>query len=320
MPAMRVLAADIGGTNSRLALFGVDGCIVQERARNDEFDGFTPILEAFARRHGAPDAACLAVAGRVDDGVVWMPNRGWTLHDDALAAVVGAPLCMINDFHAQALAVAQLSASDLVPLDDLAPTAGAARVVLGAGTGLGEAYLIPEGDDWRVVPGEGAHGRFGPRDEREIGFLRHLMKAFPDHVSVERVASGPGLVRAYDYLRGAAPRHPRMVDEVPGAIIIEEGLAGRCPHAAGALEIFLDTLADEAATVAIKCNAGMVYLSGGMAPRLLPRMVDRFRAAFCNKGRYRSWLETVPVRLVVHPDPGIRGAELAARALLAQTR
>jgi len=316
MPPMKFLAADIGGTNSRLALFGSEGCIVQERAQNDEFDGFTPILEAFVARHGKPDAACLAVAGRVDDGVVWMPNRGWTLRAEALAAVVDGPLCMINDFHAQALAVGQLSPSDLVPLDDLPPVSGAARVVLGAGTGLGEAYLIPEGEDWRVVPGEGAHGRFGPRDAREIGFLQYLMASFPDHVSVERVASGPGLVRAYDYLRGDAPRHPRMAEEVPGAVIIEEGLAGRCPHAVGAIEIFLDTLADEAATIAIKCNAGMVYLSGGMAPRLLPRMTDRFRAAFCNKGRYRSWLETIPIRLVVHPDPGLWGAQLAARALL----
>ncbi len=316
MRPMKLLAADIGGTNSRLALFGPDGCLVQERAQNDDFDGFAPILEAFVARHGRPDAACLAVAGRVDDGVVWMPNRGWTLYAEALSQVVGAPLCMINHFHAQPLAVAHLPSSDLVPLDDLAPVAGAARVVLGAGTGLGEAYLIPEGEDWRVVPGEGAHGRFGPRDEREIGLLRHLMTIFPDHVSVERVASGPGLVRAYDYLRGSTARHPRMADEVPGAVILEEGLAGRCPHAAGAIEIFLDTLADEAATVAIKCNAGMVYLSGGMAPRLLPRMAERFRAAFVNKGRYRSWLETIPIRLVVHPDPGLLGAQLAARALL----
>ena len=193
---------------------------------------------------------------------------------------------------------------------------GAAQVVLGAGTGLGEAYLIPEGDGWRVVPGEGAHGRFGPRDEREIGLLRYLMALYPGHVSVERVASGPGLVCAYDYLRGDAPRHPRMAEEVPGAVILEEGLAGRCPHAEGAIEIFLDTLADEAATVAIKCNAGMVYLSGGMAPRLLPRLAARFRAAFVDKGRYRSWLETIPIRLVVHPDPGLLGAQLAARALL----
>jgi glucokinase len=313
---VKLLAADVGGTNSRLALYGPAGCLARSRTHNDAYDDFAPFLSAFVSTHGAPDAACFAVAGRVDDGAVWMPNRGWTLHQNALAAIVGAPVVLINDFHAQALAVAQLSAPHLVALDHNAAHPGAPRVVLGAGTGLGEALLLPEGDGWRVVPGEGGHGRFGPRDERELGLLRFLMEDFPHHVSVERVASGPGLVAAYDYLRGDRPRHQRMHTEVPAAVILDEGLARRCPFAVGALEIFIDTFADEAATVAIKCNAGMVFLSGGIAPRLLPQMAPRFRAAFCNKGRYGSWLGTVPVRLVVHPEPGLLGAKLAAQTLL----
>jgi glucokinase len=313
---VKLLAADVGGTNSRLALYGPAGCLAHTHAKNDAYDDFTPILSTFVSTHGAPDAACFAVAGRVADGAVWMPNRGWTLRQSVLARIVGAPLVLINDFHAQALAVAQLSASDLVALDDNAAHPGAPRVVLGAGTGLGEALLLPVGDGWRVVPGEGAHGRFGPRDEREVGLLRFLMQDYPDHVSVERVASGPGLVAAYDYLRGDRPRHRRMETEVAAAVILDEGLAHRCPFAVGALEIFLDTLADEAATVAIKCNAGVDFLSGGIAPRLLPQMANRFRAAFCNKGRYGPWLRTVPVRLVVHPEPGLLGAKLAAQALL----
>lgn len=313
-----LLVGDIGGTNARLALVRGGEVIREGRSRCARWTSLAPMVSDFlAGATTSPDAACVAVAGPVRGGRVVMTNLGWSLETDEVARAAGCPLRLVNDFHAQAVAMPLLGPDDSVPLcpgtrDEAAPIA-----VLGAGTGLGEAIVARDGrGDWLAVPGEGAHGRFAPRDERDVALLRTLWRRWPDHVSVERVVSGPGLVNVYDHFRGDAPRHAEMDTEDPAAVVVRLGLAGTCAASVAALEVFAGAYGEEAATLALKCNAGIVYLTGGVTPRVRPALEAHFRPAFVGKGRYGAWLETVPVRIVTHPDPGLMGAAVLAGALL----
>ncbi len=315
-----LLVGDIGGTNARLALLRGGEVLREERSPCARWRTLAPMLTDFlARGDVRPDAACIAVAGPVRGGRVPMTNLGWVLETEVVARAAGCPLRLVNDFHAQAIAMPRLTPEEYLTLcpgerDDTAPIA-----VLGAGTGLGEAIVAPDGrGGWLAVPGEGAHGRFAPRDERDLALLRALWQRWPDHVSVERVVSGPGLVNVYDHLRGDAPRHPEMETEDAAAVVVRRGLAGTCSACVATLEIFAGTYGEEAATLALKCNAGVVYLTGGVTPRVRPVLETHFRPAFVGKGRYGPWLETVPVRLVTHPDPGLMGATVLAEALLSR--
>lgn len=318
---MRVLVGDVGGTNTRLALYEGDTRLAVTKVRNTEHGGLAGIARAFvaaqAERHGRPQAACIGIAGPVRRGSVHMTNLGWRTDEAEMSAAVGAPCRLINDFHAQALAMPRLRPGEYESIggDEAGVEDDAPRVVIGPGTGLGEAFLVPGPRGWIAVPGEGAHTRFAPRDERELVLLRHLMALFPGHVSVERVVSGPGLVTVYDHLRGDGPRLPAMADEEPAAVISREALAGGDPHCCAAVDVFVGVLGDEAASLALKVNAGVVYLTGGIPPRIAPLIRSGIRRSFDTKGRYSTWTKTVPIRLVLHPDPGLLGARVMAESL-----
>lgn len=317
---MRVLVGDVGGTNTRLALYDGAEAVAGFEVRNAAHAGLAQIAAGFVAEHGArhgrPQAACIGIAGPVRRGAVVMTNLGWRTDEAEMSAAVGAPCRLINDFHAQALAMPRLAPGDYESIggDESRVEADAPRAVIGPGTGLGEALLVPGPAGWIAVPGEGAHTRFAPRDDREIGLLRFLMARHPDHVSVERVVSGPGLVSVYDYLRGEAPRLPAMASDDPAAVITREALAGGDPHCAAAVAIFVGVLGDEAASLALKVNAGVVYLTGGIPPRIAPLIRSGIRRAFEAKGRYSAWAKTVPIRLVRHPDPGLLGARVMAES------
>ena len=318
---MRILVGDVGGTNTRLALYDGPDEVVVQKVLNAGQSGLAAIARAFvathATRYGRPQAACIGIAGPVRRGAVEMTNLGWRTDEVEMSAAIGARCRLINDFHAQALAMPRLQpdAYETIGGDESRVEADAPRVVIGPGTGLGEAFLVRGPAGWLAVPGEGAHTRFAPRDEREIGLLRHLMTLFPRHVSVERVVSGPGLVTVYDYLRGDRPRLPAMAVEDPAAVITREALADGDPDCCATVDIFIGVLGDEAASLALKCNAGVVYLTGGIPPRIAPLIRAGIRRAFDTKGRYSTWTKTVPIRLVKHRDPGLLGARVMAESL-----
>lgn len=310
---MRLLVGDVGGTNTRLAMLDDGATTARLDARNAEHRGLEALVAAFTEAHGRPDAGCVAVAGPVRRGRVEMTNLDWRVDEAGLSAAADAPCRLINDFHAQALAMPRLGPEHYEALgDDTAVDATAPRVVIGPGTGLGEAFLIPALDGWTAVPGEGGHTRYAPRTAREIELLEHFTARYGAHVSVERVVSGPGLVAIYDFARGDAPRHPAMAKRDPAAVITDEALAGGDAHCVEAVEIFIGALGDEAANLALQVNAGLVYLTGGIPPRIRPLLAARLRAAFEAKGRYEAWAKAVPIRLVLHPDPGLLGAQVMA--------
>lgn len=313
----RVLVGDVGGTNCRLALYEGDRLRSSRTVASASVSGLAAavdefLVDEFLEGGISIASACFGVAGPVVDGRCVLTNLGWTVEADALSAQLGAPVRLINDFHAVALAVPELTSGDSVALDELPARPDAPIVVLGAGTGLGEAFCVPSPSGWIVVPGEGAHSRFAPKTPVEMGLLTAFQQRYGAHVSVERVVSGPGLAAVYDFLRGEAPRHSDFAGLTTPAVVSRLGADGGCGICVEALEIFVDTYADEAAALALKCNAGAVYLAGGIAPRILPQLRARFRRAFEDAGRYRSLLSRVPVRVITHPEPGLLGAWIGA--------
>ncbi|MEE2786418.1 MAG: glucokinase [Myxococcota bacterium] len=311
---MRLLVGDIGGTNTRLATYDGQTLSNLRRWRNRSLGSLDEAIEAYMAEELPFDAACLGVAGPVQHGRAPMMNYPWVIHQAQMTRLIGAPTRLVNDFHAQALAIPTLDGSDVEPLDQLPDGPADNLVVLGPGTGFGEAILTRTSHGWHVVAGEGSHGRFAPQNERQVGLWRFLSRRYPDHVSVERVVSGPGIVNIYEFVTENLPQDPRVSGPDKAAQITQLAIEGRCAHCVEAVEIFVDVFADEAATMSLKCLADRVYLAGGIPPKILPFLRARFRAAFENKGRYRTIQQAVGIRVVHHADPGLVGAGIGALA------
>ena len=300
-----ILAGDIGGTKTLLLLAHADALrpVKEERFENRDHPDFSAILARFLG-HQRPASACFAVAGPVSGNRADMTNLPWTLDGHALTVELGFPVRLINDFEAVGYGIDALAESDLETLQAGEPQPQGVRAVLGAGTGLGEGFMVWQGDGYQVFPSEGSHADFAPADERQEGLLHYLREKY-GHVSWERVVSGPGLADIYAYLGGG---------EAEPAVIAEAALAGSDGAAAGALDIFVSGYGAEAGNLALKLlPKGGLYVAGGIAPKILTKMKSGgFMGAFLAKGRFGSLLATIPVHVVKNPNVGLLGAALAA--------
>lgn len=323
-----ILAGDVGGTKTALGLFEERGglrVLREDIFRSAEF----PSLEAVAARlvgagpAGPIDAACFGVPGPVVDGRCVTTNLPWKVEERSLAAAIGAGrVRLVNDLEAAGYGVLGLGEASMATLQAGAMRPGN-RVLVAAGTGLGEALLVWDGRRHRVVPSEGGHADFAPRAEREMELLRFLGKDL-EHVSVERVLSGPGLHGVYRFLRGrGAEPEPgwltrRLAEEDPSAVVSQAALAGGDPVCAEALDLFVSVYGAEAGNLALKALAlGGVYIGGGIAPKIRPALEDgRFIRAFRAKGRLESLMADIPVALVLEPRAPLLGAASIARSLL----
>lgn len=337
---MRVLAADVGGTNARLALVDVEGDRAVVRARQQvavaEHTGLAEPVAAFLAAHAGaapPERACVGVAGTIVGRAAKVAgvNMPWSVDADVLERTCGLPrVDLVNDFYAAARGIELLSPADLHPIPPSDPAGslealpGQPRAILGAGTGLGQAFLVPAaGGGWQVVPSEGGHRDFAPRDVREDRLLAWLRARF-GRVSTERVLSGPGLVNIYRFLvevegMPACAEVDQATGPGQGPEITERGLARTHPTCVTALEMFVDAYGAEAGNVALTVIAtGGVYLAGGIAPRVLVHedTCARFRRVFDDKGRFRDLLDSIPVYVITNPDLALLGAarEAALRA------
>lgn len=300
------LLGDIGGTHTRLALYrdGRQGVI--GRYRNREFAD----LPSIVRHHlqtldlPAPRTAVLAVAGPLErDGAVTLTNRGWRLEPTALAAELGlASVDLLNDFTAQALGIPHLEPDECIALNPAEPWPHAPRAVLGPGTGLGVSGLLPTPNGWLALSGEGGHVTLPPADARESALLDALRIQW-GHISAERVVSGPGLLALYNHLAIEAGA-PSL--SAPPEVTTR---AGRDPLADAALGYFFAFLGTISGNLALTLGArGGVYLCGGILPDLQrPLRASAFHERFCAKGRYRAYLEAIPIYLVTAPDTAFRG-------------
>ena len=319
-----ILAGDIGGTNTRLAL--MDGAGKTLFAKTFP-SGSTPTLDAlvctFMELAGRrpPETGCLAVAGPVVDDVCRVTNLPWVVDGRSVAAASGIRhVRVINDFHAAALGVAALGPDGTVSLGGKPPVDGLPKVVMGPGTGLGVAMLIHDGDRYQPVPTEGGHRDFAPRTEQQVDLWRFLT-ARHGRVSYENVLSGRGLYAIYECLAVASPRRvnptttARLGTEDPAAVVSTLGMAGEDEMCQAAVDMFIAILGAEAGNLGLGTLArGGVYVAGGIAPRLSARLVGgAFRGPFDAKGQMADLASTLPAFLVVEPALGLRGAWEAAR-------
>jgi glucokinase len=309
-----ILAADIGGTNSRVALFEPGGHtpIAVETYRSHAWSGADELLRDFLARHPASlTAACIAVAGPVQDGKSRPVNLSWGLDERRLALALDVPtVALVNDLEANAHGIAVLEPAELAVVNAGEPEAVGNRAVVSAGTGLGEAGLWWDGSRHRAVAGEGGHADFAPRTELEVELYRYLAADY-GRVSYERVCSGGGIVNIYRFLRDRR-RGSKSVDaSAPSpAAISADAAANPSGISAQAVDLFLSIYGARAANVALAFLAtGGVYLGGGIAPRMVERLEDGpFMRAFTDKGRLSSLLARIPVSVVLDDRTALRGA------------
>ncbi len=326
-----VLAGDIGGTKTLLGLYRVEGgapALLREKLyATRDFKTLEEVASDFLSGAWAIDAACFGVPGPIIGGVSHATNVPWTMEERALARALGVPGArLINDLEATAYGMLQLQESEIAVLQHGDPPASRAPIaVIAAGTGLGEAGLVPlEDGRWRSVATEGGHADFAPRGREQIELLEYLSDQF-DHVSFERVLSGPGLVNIYKFLEARTPgAEPQwLADEFAratdaAAVISEAALKGRDPRCVEALRIFTDIYGAEASNLALKFMAlGGVYVGGGIAPKILATLgAGGFVRAFLAKGRLDKVLARIPVRVSLNPAAALIGAARCAMELL----
>lgn len=309
---MRVAAADIGGTNARFALAEIDGGKVVSLSepmvfKTAEYTGLASAWAAFGKAisEPLPRNAGLAVAGSVTGGPVRLLNSHWVVDPATVADELQLDsFRLLNDFGAMAHAVDALGESDFthlcgpeVPL----PKCGAISV-LGPGTGLGVAVLQRREAGIVVLETEGGHVHFAPLNDAQEA-VSEALRARYGRTSVERVVSGPGLG---DIVRNLAP------DSRDDAAVWASAIEGNEAATRAALSLFLDCYGAVAGDLSLAHGSLGVVLMGGLTNRLahiLP--TSGFHAHFCDKGRYQARMESTPVKLVTHPQPGLFGAAAA---------
>jgi glucokinase len=317
------LLADIGGTNARFALEtapGAVGAIVTLACA--DYSRFEDCLLAYldGRQCGQVRHAVIAIANPVGQDTVAMTNHHWAFSIAAARAELRLDtLLVVNDFAALAMAVPSLAPSDLATIGGGTARARAVIGLVGAGTGLGVAGLIPAEGRWIALQSEGGHVAFSPSDERELAVLRYCWKRYA-HVSAERLVSGPGIALIYQALaerRGAADGIDLSTET-----IVARALAGADPLCMEALDCFCGMLGTVAGNVAVTlCAHGGIYIGGGVIPRLGSYFAaSPFRARFESKGRFSAFNAQIPTLLITAPYPALTGAatllsqHLAARS------
>jgi glucokinase len=306
------LLADIGGTNVRFATLAPDGKIgAVEAWLTALYPDFAAAVRTYAEIAGAPlpfERAAVCAAGPLDGDRIALTNCAWTISRGEIARATGAAeVVLVNDFAAVARALPVLGDQDLVHFGGAAPLDHAPKVVLGPGTGLGVAGLVPgEAGTWTVVAGEGGHIDLAPHDEREIAILFHLIREH-GHVSVERVLSGPGLETLY--LAIAALDGVARKAKPAAADIAKAARAKTDPLAVETVHLFTGWLGAVAGDLALAFGGrGGVYIAGGIVPRWGDMFdVSLFRRRFEAKGRMRNFLHPIPTYLITAKDLAFRG-------------
>lgn len=299
-----ILLADIGGTNSRCAIGTASGAIEHLRVfRNAGFPQLQLLLEAYLSTLSAiqrPCRAALAIAAPMQGDEVQMMNIDWHFSRMTLQQNLGLDeLLVLNDFAALAWALPVLHPQDLTQLGGGLPVAGFPKLVLGPGTGLGVASLVPVGKSWQVVAGEGGHVTLAASDDSEAELIGKARERI-GHCSAERLLSGPGLALLHQLLHGGAAL---------SAEAIGERIAAGDPAALATLDAFFRLLGTVAGNAALTLGAlGGVYIGGGIAPRYAAQFAHSgFRERFEAKGRYRDYMQAIPVWLITAPQPTLLG-------------
>jgi glucokinase len=319
-----VLAGDIGGTKTNLAVFttesGLRAPLAEASFPSRDYPSLEVLVQEFlARTQTKIDIASFGVAGPVVNRKSKITNLPWMMDEACLADALGiASVHLLNDLLALAYAVPFLTDKDLHVLHKGYAVSGGTIAVVATGTGLGEAYLIWDGTTYRAYASEGGHADFAPSNTLETGLLHYLLERF-DHVSYERVCSGSGLANIYDYLKdGGYAEEPDWLaekmlsahDRTPVIVKAAQDEDRPCKLCQATLGMFISILGAEAGNMALKVIAtGGVYLGGGIPPRILSA-IERgpFMEAFGRKGRMSKLMEEIPVHVILNPKAALLGA------------
>ncbi len=351
-----LLAGDIGGTKTILRLVESQGQAIAPVAElktlktlyefqysSPEFPDLSPMVRKFlaasAEQVGSlptPQKACFAIAGPVVNNTSSLTNLTWVLDAKRLEQELAIEhVTLINDFAAVGYGILGLEPSDLLTLQEGEPQFNAPIGVIGAGTGLGEGFLVRLGDSFQVYSSEGGHADFSPRSELEFQLLKYLLERHDiSRISVERVVSGQGIVAIYQFLRDRQFADESL--EVGKVVRIWESETGKSdktvdPAAAIAIaaaqesdrlsmqtmQIFVEAYGAEAGNLALKLLPyGGLYLAGGIAAKNLSLIKSgSFLQAFNDKGRVSPLLKRVPVHVILNPQVGLIGAAICAARL-----
>ena len=319
---IRVISGDIGGTKTRLAIFEVDGARLlvehEQTFASRDFAEFRELLGIFLKDIDAPTRAAFGVAGPVQGRLVQTTNLPWRIDADALQSNFGFQYCeLLNDLEATAIGMPALGKEDFLTLHAGAPNASGNRAVIAAGTGLGEAGLFWDGRRYHPFSTEGGHASFSPGDDIEIELLKHMQQRY-QHVSWERIVSGPGLVSLHEFLcqHRNVPMPAWLQDEMcrgdAAAVITGAAQSKRDVLCVETLNWFVRLYGAEAGNLALKVmSRGGLYLGGGIAPKILPFLQKGgFLDGFISKGRMKPLLEAMPVKVVLNDRAALFGAAL----------
>ncbi|MGI9260185.1 MAG: glucokinase [Gammaproteobacteria bacterium] len=303
------LIADIGGTNTRCAIVDDDGNLVATQSfENANFRDLGAVLSQYLDNNnspGRPERAALAIAAPVRADRVQMVNADWEFSQAELRHALGlSALMVVNDFEALAKGLPSLGDSGLTQIGGGTAVEGAPRAVLGPGTGLGIAALIPAGDGWATVSGEGGHATIAATtdiDNAVVSFIR----SDNGHCSAEDLLSGPGLTRIYAALAAIGDETPEYATpaEITAAAQAGDELARATQN------VFFSLLGTTAGNLALTVNAfGGVFIGGGIVPRLLTSLMESdFRLRFEDKGDYRDYMKPIPTFVITEPHPAFAG-------------
>lgn len=353
----QLLAGDIGGTKTILRLVEADNddspgktiagiklaTLHEVQYPSQQFPDLAPMVREFLAEATAtvnttvqPQKACFAIAGPVVNNTSNLTNLAWSLSDKRLQTALDLECVqLINDFEAIGYGVLGLQPEDICMLQPGMPQADAPIAVIGAGTGLGQGFLVHQAGTYNIYPSEGGHADFAPRSELEFQLLKYLLdKHGITRISMERVVSGQGIVAIYQFLRDrqfaaesaavaavvtAWERQAGLPTKTadPAAAISLAALEKRDPLCEKTMELFVEAYGAEAGNLALKLLPyGGLYVAGGIAAKNLSLMqAGGFLSAFTHKGRVSPLLEKVPVRVVLNPQVGLIGSALCAARL-----
>ncbi len=347
-----LLAGDIGGTKTNLRLVYLESIepstkipslitLYEQKYISREFTDLVPMVNKFLQAASEDlgeehhvEKACFGIAGPVINNTCNLTNLSWDLEAERLARELSiAQITLINDFAANGYGILGLPEEDLSTLQKAQPNPEAPIAILGAGTGLGAAFVIPlPGGGYKVFASEGSHADFAPRNPLEFELLNFIRERNNlDRVSVERVVSGLGITTIYEFLRERNPSEesPRLASIYQTwrhelgksektidltAEISQAALKGEDYLSGQTMKLFVEAYGAEAGNFALKLLAfGGLYIAGGIAPKILPLLeLGDFMRAFLSKGRMRRLLETIPVQIVLNPKLGLIGAAIRA--------
>jgi len=326
---MTILAGDIGGTKTVLAIFDISANGQLRSVREQMFPcadyaSLEAVLDAFLRErdHEAFIGACFGVAGPVTHEIAKITNLPWTIDASKLSTKLGGlPVTLLNDLQSTALGTLALPADAFAQVQAARnPDPHGTIAVIAPGTGLGEATLIWDGERYVALPSEGGHADFAPTTDEEIDLLRYLRGIHGHHISNERVLSGPGIGDIYGFVRsnadafGVGSEPHWLAQEIANgdrnAVVAAAGVANKDPACAKTMQMFVEILGGEASNVALRTLAtGGVVIGGGIPPKILPALqTGHFLARFAEKGRFSDWARSLGVRVTLEPRASLIGA------------